>query len=61
MKKSLMIISLLLCPVFMMTGCGNNSGENNDSKLSVYEFHYYDSDFNHTEEMVIKYNEEGKL
>ena len=61
MKKSLMIISLLLCSVFMITGCGNSSGENDDSKLSVYEFHQYDSDFDHTEEMVIKYNEEGKL
>lgn len=61
MKKSLMIISLLLCSVFMITGCENGLGENDDSKLSVYEFHQYDSDFNHTEEMIVKYNEEGKL
>lgn len=61
MKKNLMIISLLLCSVFMITGCGISSGKNDDSKLSVYEFHYYDSDFEHTEEMVIKYNEEGNL
>lgn len=61
MKKSLMVMSLLLCSIFIITGCENSQGENEDSKLSVYEFHYYDSDFNHTEEMVIKYNEEKKL
>ena len=30
MKKSLMIMSLLLCSVFMVTGCGNNAGEVDD-------------------------------
>lgn len=55
-----MIISLL-CAMFMVTGCGNILGGDNDSKLSVYEFHFYDSDFNHTEEMVVKYNEDGEL
>lgn len=61
MKRNLMIISLLICAVFMVTGCENILGENNDSELSVYEFHTYDTDFNHTEEMVVKYNDEGKL
>lgn len=60
MKKSLMVI-ILLCTVFMVTGCENILEKDDDSKLSVYEFHYYDSSFNHTEEMVVKYNDEGEL
>ena len=59
MKKSLMIISLLLCSVFMITGCGSN--EVDDSKYSVYEWHEYDADYKHTEEMILKYNEDGSL
>ena len=61
MKKSLMVMSLLLCSVFMVTGCGNNSGEIDDSKLSVYEMHQYDAEFKHTEEIVAKFDDEGKL
>ena len=61
MKKSLMVMSLLLCSVFMVTGCGNNSGEIDDSKLSVYEIHEYDAEFKHTEEIVAKFDDEGKL
>lgn len=60
MKRSLTIISLLLCSVFMLTGC-EESFEENDTNLSVYEFHQYDSDFNHTEEIIIKYDEEGNI
>jgi len=61
MKKSLMVMSLLLCSVFMVTGCGNNSGEVDESKYSVYEWHEYDVDYKHTEEMILKYNEDGSL
>ena len=56
MKKSLMIMNLLLCSVFMLTGCGNNAGEVDDSKLSVYEIHQYDAEFKHTEEIVAKFD-----
>ena len=54
-------MSLSLCSVFMVTGCGNNSGEVDDSKLSVYEWHEYDVDNKHTEDMILKYNEDGSL
>ncbi|MBE6154391.1 MAG: hypothetical protein E7163_02280 [Firmicutes bacterium] len=60
MKKRLMVISLLLCMV-IVTGCGNNLGKVDDSKLSVYEIHEYDAEFKHTEEIVAKFDDEGKL
>ena len=34
MKKSLMIMSLLLCSVLMVTGCGNNTEEENGEKAN---------------------------
>ena len=34
MKKSLMVMSLLLCSVFMITGCGNNTEEESGEKAN---------------------------
>ena len=60
MKKSLIIMSLLLCTVFMVTGCENIDGVD-ESKYSVYEMHLYDDTFDHTEELVVKYDEGGNF
>ena len=40
-------MSLLLCSVFMVTGCGNNSEKVDDSKYSIYEACEYVNSFLH--------------
>lgn len=59
MKKSLVLMGLA-CSVFMITGCGNNE-EKENVNLSAYEIHMYDAEFKHTEELIAKYDDEGKL
>lgn len=59
MKKSLFII-LGLCSL-LITGCGTENGKDEDKNLSVYEWHYYDETFKHTEDFIAKYDESGKL
>ncbi len=65
MKKYFLII--LLCAVILVTGCSSSSEEEggkggaDDSKYSVYELHYYDSDFKHTEEVEAKYDKDGNF
>ncbi|MEF2691037.1 MAG: hypothetical protein U0N10_06575 [Bacilli bacterium] len=53
----ILIVSLLI--IFMVSGC-SNSKENKDD-LSIYEYHYYDKDFEHTEDFIVKYDKDGKL
>lgn len=60
MKKSLMIMSLLLCATFILTGCENTT-EKEEKELTVYEMHLYDETFKHTEELVVKYDDEGNF
>lgn len=56
-KYFILIVSLLI--IFMVSGC-SNSKENKDD-LSIYEYHYYDKDFEHTEDFIAKYDKDGKL
>ena len=60
MKK--IILSSLLA-LFLLTGCENNilNPLDDSSKYSVYEYHYYDEDFEHTEDFIVKYDRDGNL
>lgn len=60
MKK--IILSSLLA-LFLLTGCENNilNPLDDSSKYSVYEYHYYDKDFEHTEDFIVKYDRDGNL
>ena len=53
----ILIVSLLI--IFLVSGC-SNSKENKDD-LSIYEYHYYDNDFNHTEDFIVKYDKSGNF
>ena len=54
-KYFILMVSLLI--IFMVSGC-SNSKENKDD-LSIYEYHYYDKDFEHTEDFIVKYDKDG--
>ena len=59
MNKYLKIGLCLLLTIFVFTGCENKANETkkeDDNSLSVYEYHYYDNDFNHTEDFIVKYD-----
>lgn len=60
MRKSLIVMSLLLCTAFMVTGC-DTSNKVDESKYSIYEMHLYDDTFDHTEELVVKFDENGNF
>lgn len=57
MKKFSLIF---LISVILLTGC-SESKEKEKNELSVYEFHYYDTGFEHTEDFVAKYDKDGNL
>lgn len=58
MKRNVFLI-LILCSLLIVTGCNNPFSK--EDNYSSYEIHHYDTDFNHTEEIVAKYDSEGKL
>ena len=64
MNKYLKIGLCLLLTIFVFTGCENKANETkkeDDNSLSVYEYHYYDNDFNHTEDFIVKYDKSGNF
>lgn len=60
MKK---VVFMILAGCLLVTGCENDSKEitNKESDYSVYEYHYYDEDFNHTEDFIVKYDKNGNF
>lgn len=63
MRKKLFIISIF-CSILILTGCGSssNGGKDNKDNYNVYEYHTYDNDFRHTEELEARYDKStGKL
>ena len=62
MKK---IILSSIAILFLLTGCENSTINGiiggNEKEYSVYEYHYYDEDFDHTEDFVAKYDKDGNL
>lgn len=53
---------ILLGTIILLTGCGKeNNVVNEKDKLSVYELHYYDKDFKHTEDFIVKYDKNGNF
>lgn len=59
---------LLLITIFFITGCNlvePISKDNNPSKENkddiVYEYHYYDEDFEHTEDFIVKFDKNGNF
>ena len=60
MKK---IILSSLVALFLLTGCESNllGTKDESSKYSIYEYHYYDEDFEHTEDFIVKYDKDGNL
>ena len=57
MKKFSLIF---LISIILLTGCNENK-EKEKNELSVYEFHYYDTGFEHTEDFIVKYDKDGNL
>jgi len=67
MKKSV-FLALSLCSLLLITGCenplsegGSENSSNSSSEYSLYEIHYFDEDFNHTEEIEAAYDKNGNL
>lgn len=60
MKK---FILMVLIGCIAITGCENGSkgGINKENDYLVYEYHYYDEDFNHTEDFIVKYDKNGNF
>ena len=60
MKK---FILMVLIGCITITGCENGSkgGINKENDYLVYEYHYYDEDFNHTEDFIAKYDKNGNF
>lgn len=60
MKK---FIFMIFIGCIAITGCENSSEEvlNKENDYLVYEYHYYDEDFNHTEDFIAKYDKNGNF
>lgn len=60
MKK---FILMVLIGCIAITGCENGSKGriNKENDYLVYEYHYYDEDFNHTEDFIVKYDKNGNF
>jgi len=63
-----MFLLIGFCTILFLNGCDISSKEkvnddikDDDVNYSIYEFHLYDETFEHTEEVVAKYDENGKL
>lgn len=60
--KKVLSFCLIFMGCFLITGCSNPiTGSKSDNKYTRYEWHYYDKDFNHTEELIVKYDKKGDL
>lgn len=59
MKKYIYLYVIFL----FLSGCGNKVDSNDFVKeeYSVYEYHQYDTMFEHTEEFVVKYDKDGNF
>lgn len=60
MKKFAFVV---LASCLFLTGCEGKNIFSNGSKddYSTYEYHYYDEDFNHTEDFIVKYDKNGNF
>lgn len=60
MKKFAFVV---LASCLFLTGCEGDNIFSNDSKddYSTYEYHYYDEDFKHTEDFIVKYDKNGNF
>ena len=57
--KKILCLFLGVFSCLLITGCGNSI--NNSGDYTTYEYHYYDTHFNHTEDLIVKYDKSGNI